>query len=175
MSAPVPNPAASTPEGNPPADPQPTPPADPTELSPEEAAALRDPGKQAIDRMKAALAAAEGNAAQMAARLKEIDDRDLSELQKAQRDREEALTEAQKARVDSLRWRTAAAHGISTEDAELFLTGHDEETMTAQAVRLAAKLAAPTKPELRPDPSMGPRGGGGSDPRQQFADILKQA
>lgn len=86
--------------------------------------------------------------------------------------REEAAT----ARTESLRWRIAATHGISAEDAELFLTGRDEDTMTAQATRLAAKLAAPApKPELKPDPSQGPRGGGTADPRQQFADILKSA
>lgn len=44
----------------------------------------------------------------------------------------EANTAATKARI-------AAEHGITPEDAELFLTGTDEETLTAQAKRLAER------------------------------------
>jgi len=40
---------------------------------------------------------------------------------------------------EALRRRVQAAHGISDEDADLFLTGKDEETVTAQAERLAAR------------------------------------
>jgi hypothetical protein len=81
--------------------------------------------------------------------------------------------EAEAARTESLRWRVAATHGISAEDAELFLTGRDEETMTAQATRLAEKLAAPApKAELKPDPSQGPRGGSSGSTADQFASAL---
>ena len=38
---------------------------------------------------------------------------------------------------EALRRRVQAAHGISDEDADLFLTGADEDTLTAQAQRLA--------------------------------------
>lgn len=97
---------------------------------------------------------------------KSVEQRQAEELA---RFREEAV----QARTESLRWRIAATHGISAEDAELFLTGRDEDTMTAQATRLAAKLATPApKPELKPDLSQGPRGGGTADPRQTFANIL---
>ena len=44
-------------------------------------------------------------------------------------------------RTDALRLRIAAKHKISDEDADLFLTGTDEEALTAQAKRLAAHQA----------------------------------
>lgn len=52
-------------------------------------------------------------------------------------------------KANALRTSIAAAHGISTEkgakgepsDADLFLTGADESTLTAQAVRLAGREA----------------------------------
>lgn len=40
---------------------------------------------------------------------------------------------------EALRRRVQAAHQISDEDADLFLTGADETTLTAQAERLAAR------------------------------------
>ena len=43
------------------------------------------------------------------------------------------------AEARALRSDIAAAHGISAEDRDLFLTGNDEETLTAQAKRLAAR------------------------------------
>ena len=46
---------------------------------------------------------------------------------------------AMDAEVGRLRSDIAAEHGISKEDRDLFLTGADEETLTAQAKRLAAR------------------------------------
>lgn len=40
---------------------------------------------------------------------------------------------------EALRRRVQAAHGIADEDADLFLTGTDEESLVAQAKRLAAR------------------------------------
>lgn len=42
---------------------------------------------------------------------------------------------------EAMRRRVQAAHGISDEDADLFLTGADEESLTAQAKRLADREA----------------------------------
>ena len=54
---------------------------------------------------------------------------------------EDRLTELEKslekANREALRRRVQAAHGISDEDADLFLTGTDEDSLTAQAKRLA--------------------------------------
>ena len=44
-------------------------------------------------------------------------------------------------RKTSLRARIQAKHSISDDDAELFLTGNDEETLTRQAEALAGKVA----------------------------------
>lgn len=104
----------------------------------------------------------------------------IRDSQKSEAQRQaEALAEAQKAassaQQEALRWRIAAQHGITAEDAELFLTGSSEEAMNAQAQRLAEKVAVPKKPELRPDPSQGARGSGTADPAQQFAEILRRA
>ncbi len=55
------------------------------------------------------------------------------------------IAEMEKANVDlqrsTLRSRIQAKHGISDEDAELFLTGGDEESLTKQAERLTAREA----------------------------------
>lgn len=48
---------------------------------------------------------------------------------------------AAKAAADTLRWRIAARHGITDDDAELFLTGTDEDTLVRQAERLAGRKA----------------------------------
>ncbi len=45
--------------------------------------------------------------------------------------------EIQRANLAALRSRVQAKYGISDEDAELFLLGTDEDTLTAQAKRLA--------------------------------------
>lgn len=44
-------------------------------------------------------------------------------------------------RTDALRSRIQAKHKVSDEDAKLFLTGSDEETLTAQARRLAERAS----------------------------------
>lgn len=46
------------------------------------------------------------------------------------------------ARAEAMRMRFAAKHGITDEDAALFLTGSDEETLSKQAARLAEVNAA---------------------------------
>lgn len=45
--------------------------------------------------------------------------------------------EIESTKREALRRRVQAAHKIADEDADLFLTGTDEETLTAQAKRLA--------------------------------------
>lgn len=44
-------------------------------------------------------------------------------------------------KLEALRSRVQARFKLADEDAELFLTGNDEATLTAQAERLAARLA----------------------------------
>lgn len=49
------------------------------------------------------------------------------------------------AETKALRSDIAAKHGLTAEDRDLFLTGADEETLTAQAKRLADRVAAVKK------------------------------
>lgn len=120
---------------------------------------LGDPGKQALERMKAerdeARKTAKANA-DAAKRLKEIEDRDLSELQKAQRDREEALTRVKEIEQEAIRNRVALAKQLDSKAAS-FLKGLTEEELTASAEELIAWRSnlPPTAP--RPDPGQGPR------------------
>lgn len=89
------------------------------------------------------------------AKLKEHEDAKLGEVERLQKQAQEAADEVVKARQEALRFRIAAQFGISDEDAELFLTGTDEETVKKQAERLIART--PSTP--RPDPSQGASSG----------------
>lgn len=76
-----------------------------------------------------------------AAKLDEIEQANLSELEKANGRVSTAESERDAAKAEALRLRVAVQHGISIEDADLFLTGTDEETLTAQAERLSDRSA----------------------------------
>ncbi len=65
-----------------------------------------------------------------------LEEANKSEIQKANDRLAATERERDEARVEGLRFKVAAAHGISGDDAELFLTGTDEETLTKQAKRL---------------------------------------
>lgn len=77
-----------------------------------------------------------------AARFDEIEAASKSELEKAIEAREAAEAARDQAVTEVLRYRIAMKHGISDEDADLFLTGTDEATLTSQAERLAERAAA---------------------------------
>ena len=62
-----------------------------------------------------------------------------TELQKLTEQVAELTAAQQVEAAKAMRYRIAAASGISTEDADLFLTGTDEETIAAQAKRLAER------------------------------------
>lgn len=72
---------------------------------------------------------------------------ELAALKQAQMSEQERLTaqlteatqQAETARTEALRLRIAVKHGVSDEDADLFLTGTDEDTLTRQALRLASR------------------------------------
>ena len=76
-----------------------------------------------------------------AARLDEIEAANKTEIEKALEKATTAEQRAAQAEADALRWKVAAKHGISDEDAELFLTGTDEATLTKQAERLTERVA----------------------------------
>ncbi len=79
-------------------------------------------------------------------RLKEIEDAEKSELQKAQEAAESAQRELAATKTEAARLRIAAKHGIG-EDHLDFLTGSDEEELEAKAVKLATLIKTPTNEE----------------------------
>lgn len=82
--------------------------------------------------------------ADAATRLTEIEESQKSETQKLADAKTAAEKAAADAKAEALRWRIAAKHGITDEQAELYLTGTDEETLTKQAKGLA-ELASDRK------------------------------
>ena len=132
----------------------------PTPKAVAEATAAGKPNEtpeQTIEALREALSKANAEAKDNRLKAKELDEfkqAQMSELEKAQAIAQESQTAAQKAQAEALRWRIAAKHGISDEDAETFLTGSDEETLKRQAERLAALAEkSPTTP--KPDLSQG--------------------
>lgn len=74
-------------------------------------------------------------------RIKQLEDDSKTEADKVA-ERIAALEAANaKATADALRLRVAAKHQISDEDADMFLTATDEETLNAQAKRLSERNA----------------------------------
>lgn len=69
---------------------------------------------------------------------------------------------------EALRRRVQAAHGIADEDADLFLTASDEETLTAQAKRLAERTSE-RKKNNNVVPSEGAHAPAGDSEDREFA------
>lgn len=159
-STPKPTPPAGAPEGAPVA----------TAPQPQGDAELGDAGKRAIAAEREARKAAEAAATAAQAELDQIRQAQMSDLEKAQAQAKTSEEEAAKARAEALRWRIAAKHGIGDEDAETFLTGSDEASLTRQAERLASLAAASTAPTTpKPDLSQGGSGGSNSTAEDQIA------
>ena len=93
---------------------------------------------------------------------------------------EDRVTELEKsleaANREALRRRVQAAHGISDEDADLFLTGTDEESLTAQAKRLAAREdERKKKNNVSPREGTNPNGGGTDEMREFTRGLFSRA
>lgn len=100
-----------------------------------DSAELGEGGKKALDAERRRANTAEKEAKQLKARLDEIEASQLSEAEKVKLRADEAEARASAAETEALRWRTAAKYGISDDDAALFLTGADEDTLARQAER----------------------------------------
>ncbi len=140
-----------------------------------EPAELGEGGKKALEAERAARRVAEKSAADLKAQLDKINAANESALEKAQREANEAKESAAKATADALRLRVAAKHGISDEDADLFLTGSDEDTLKRQAERLTARNAEAASPRSpRPDPNQGRSPGiGPKSTADSFAEFFR--
>lgn len=105
-----------------------------------------------------------------ARRFDEIEAANKTEAQKLADAKAAAEAERDQAKAEALRLRIATKHGISDEDADLFLTGTDEETLTRQAKRLAARNEEAGRPRApKPDPNQGRPSRGSSSTADQFA------
>ncbi len=150
----------------------PTPEPKPTDPQGDPAAAdkpLGENGEKALKAEREARTAAEKATAALQKQLDDISAASLSDLEKAQKTAKDAEETATKATAEALRLRVAAKHGISDEDADLFLTGSDMETVERQAAALVARTSTSPKPDL----SQGAKGApAGSSPEQDFASFL---
>lgn len=133
---------------------------------------LGDAGKKALIAEREARKAAEKRAADIEARLREYENAQMSELERAQQQAKEWQQQAETATVTALRFQIASRHGINADDADVFLTGTTEEEMTAQATRLAALTTStgPTGP--KPDRT---QGGQGAAPQKTTAEKFADA
>lgn len=105
-----------------------------------------------------------------AAKLSELEEQDKTELQKALERAEAAEKERDEAVLKAMRLSIASAHNISAEDAELFLNGSDEETLTKQAEALARRTAP--KPPESPGQGVGGDGAGSKTAAESWAKSL---
>lgn len=79
------------------------------------------------------------------------------------------------AQTRAMRSDVAAQFKIGPEDRDLFLTGSDEETLIAQATRLAERLNTASQPRApKPDPNQGRPGGSPKTTADSFADFFNQ-
>lgn len=118
---------------------------DDTQSQSDSETALADPGKKALAEERRRASAAEKTAKALQARLDALEAEKLSKEEKAIKDAADAADRAARAEAEALRWRIAAKHGISDDDAELFLTGSDEETLSRQAERFKELSFKPSK------------------------------
>lgn len=154
-------------EPNPDPTPTPDPQGDPASAA--EDKPLGENGEKALKAEREARTAAEKSAAALQKQLDDIAAANLSDLEKAQKLAADAQAEAAKATAEATRLRIAAKHGISDEDADLFLTGSDVETVERQAAALVARTSTAPKPDL----SQGTKGApAGTSPEQDFATFL---
>lgn len=138
-----------------------TQPVEPTEGATEQPTStaednLGDAGKRALTAERDARKAAERELSEARARLKEIEDANLSEIQKAQRDAEEARSQLASLQLESARSRVALEKGVPSDLIE-FITGDTAEEMAAKADVLMSRLnSTPSTP--KPDFAQGASG-----------------
>lgn len=118
-------------------------------------AELGDGGKKALDAERTARKAAEKATADLQKQLDEINRANESALERAQREAKEAQEALPVSVAAAFKEAAKKFGGISDEDADLFLTGTDPDTLAKQAARLVERT--PTSP--LPDPTQGGKGG----------------
>lgn len=137
------NPTDSTPTSTPTPNPTPTPtPPAPTPTPPAPDDGLGDAGRKAIAAERKAARDAQAHATQLETRLKEYEDRDKSDSEKAIARAETAERRVAELELSSARLEAAAEHGLTPEQATR-LIGTTRDELMADAPKLKA-LVAPT-------------------------------
>lgn len=137
------------------------------------AADLGDAGKKALDAERRARRQAEKERAELAAKVAEFENASKSEAEKAAARAEAAEKALAEMTAKALRLQVATEAGIPA-DLHEFLTGTDEESLRAQATKLAeiaATASAPRQP--KPDPTQGARPDG-SGPKMLTPDEVSE-
>ncbi len=117
---------------------------------------LGEGGKKALQAERDARKAAEQSASELQKQLDAISRANESALEKAQREAKEAHDALPVGIATAFKEAAIKFAGISQEDADLFLTGNDVETLTKQASRLSERTPATGTP--KPDPTQGGSG-----------------
>lgn len=121
-------------------------------------APLGEGGEKALKAEREARKAAERERDEFRRKVEEAERANESVIEKAQREAKEAQEAAAKAPVLAFREAAVKFGGISREDAELFLTGADVETLEKQAARLMDRTTTGA-PTPKPDLTQGGQGG----------------
>lgn len=105
-----------------------------------------------------------------ATELEQIRESQKSESEKSAEKIRQLQSEVESQKVEALRFKVASQYGINDEDAQLFLTGPDEDTLQRQAQRLGKRDEDAGKPRApKPDPNQGRDGGNPGSVADQFA------
>ena len=135
-------------------------------------AADEAPSAEEFSKMKAALKKANDEAMKSRLRLKELEDKDLPEAERAKKQAEETAAELAALKRENVRKSVALSKGVPAELIE-FLTGDTEDEVAAKADLLLSRLNAPTTP--KPDLSQGASGQAKkASTGEQFADFFSQ-
>lgn len=126
-----------------------------TQGDPAEDKPLGPGGEKALAAEREARKGLEKAHAELTAKLKQIEDSQLGDLERAQKEASEAKGELARITKENVRNKVALAKSVPADLLD-FLTGDTEDEIAAKADVLMARLNAPTTP--RPDPSQGPSG-----------------
>jgi flagellar motility protein MotE (MotC chaperone) len=115
---------------------------------------LGEPGKAALSAERKARKEAERQLKELTTRLQAIEDKDKSELERAQFRLAELEKQYGEEKAQRLRLSVASQHSIPAEYVDL-LTATDEEGLEAQAARVAQLVKASSAPEFARNPGQG--------------------
>lgn len=131
---------------------------------------LGENGEKALRAEREARKAAEKAASDYKAKLDEIEQASLSDLERAQQEAKDATSRLAELERQSLIQRVAIEKGVPANLVDR-LRGDTEDDITADADALMALVNAPKSP--RPDPTQGGRGEGTQSTGDQFANAVK--